>query len=108
MLTQDANAMAITNPVPPRARTDAEARAQVTAYHEWMVGTELAQGAAFLPEPERAAFLAYYRNFPKAGDAAALARYLRALWRLDTGWVSRWIAAQPRAPRILDAGSGFG
>jgi 2-polyprenyl-3-methyl-5-hydroxy-6-metoxy-1,4-benzoquinol methylase len=108
MLTQDAEAMATTSGVPPRARTDAEARAQVAAYHEWMVGTELAQGAAFLPEPERAAFLAYYRNFPKAGDAAALARYLRALWRLDTGWVSRWIAAQPRTPRILDAGSGFG
>jgi len=108
MPSQDASETTVTGTPEPRARTADDARVRVAAYHEWMIGTELAGGAAFLPEPERAAFLAYYRSFPKAGDAAALARYLRALWRLDTGWVSRWIAEQPRAPRILDAGSGFG
>jgi len=92
----------------PRARTAAEARDRVAAYHEWFVGTELSGGATFLPAAQRAAFLDYYKAFPKAGDRAELGRYLRALWRLDTGWVARWIAAQPATPRILDAGCGFG
>jgi len=84
------------------------ARARIAAFHDWFLGTELPSGAPFLPEDERAAFLDYYKSFPKHGETAAVARYVRGLWRLDTGWVARWIAAQPKTPRILDAGCGFG
>ncbi len=86
----------------------AEARERLRRIHEWFLGVELARGASFLPEDERTAFLDYYENYPKHDDVAAISRYLRALWRLDTGWVARWIAQRPIRPSILDAGSGFG
>jgi 2-polyprenyl-3-methyl-5-hydroxy-6-metoxy-1,4-benzoquinol methylase len=92
----------------PRPFPAEEARARLVRFHDWFIGTELLNGAPFLPDAERAAFLHYYREFPQRGNAAAVAKYLRALWRLDAGWVVRWIAAQPTRPRILDAGCGFG
>ncbi len=85
-----------------------EARARLVRFHDWFLGTELPSGMPFLPEPERTAFLDYYKRFPRRSERAAVAKYLRALWRLDTGWVARWIAAQPKPPRLLDAGCGFG
>src|SRR5262249_57359570 len=75
---------------------------------DWLVNTELAGGVRFLPDAERAAFLDYYKSFPKPGDQDAIDRYVRGLWRLDTGWVARWIAQHATTPRILDAGCGFG
>src|SRR5262249_59811935 len=42
------------------------------------------------------------------GDQDAIDRYVRGLWRLDTGWVARLIAQHATTPRILDAGCGFG
>jgi 2-polyprenyl-3-methyl-5-hydroxy-6-metoxy-1,4-benzoquinol methylase len=91
-----------------RRPTPREARARLARVVDWFVGTELASGVKFLPEGERAAFLDYYKSWPKSDDRAAVAKYVRGLWRLDAGWVMRWIAEQPTAPRILDAGCGFG
>jgi SAM-dependent methyltransferase len=79
---------------------------------EWNIQVEYPAAATFLPVAGREAFLDYYRSLPKPGDARALARYLRGMWRSEAGWVARWVArrhvAGGRRPRVLDAGSGFG
>jgi SAM-dependent methyltransferase len=73
----------------------------------WTVDEEYAALPPHLPGGEREAFVRYYQRLPKAGDGPAMRRFLRGQWRGDAGWVSRWLAAR-RAPRVLDAGSGFG
>jgi len=78
----------------------------------WMIEVEWAAHAEFLPAGEREAFADYYKSLPKAGDAAAIRRFLRGFWRSEAGWTARWIAAraaQQLGPvRVMDAGSGFG
>lgn len=78
----------------------------------WTIEKEYAGVQAHLPEGEREAFADYYKNLPKAGDEAAIRRYLRGFWRADAGWTARWLGARARAtgrrPRVMDAGSGFG
>jgi SAM-dependent methyltransferase len=67
-----------------------------------------------LPKELSQPFADYYDSLPAADDAAAIARYGRAMWRSEAGWLASWIAARARGttngsrPRVLDAGSGFG
>lgn len=92
--------------------TAAEAREAFERFVRWTIEQEYAPVQERLPEGEREAFAAYYRNLPKPGAEAAIARYLRGFWRSEAGWTARWIveraARQGRRPRVLDAGSGFG
>jgi 2-polyprenyl-3-methyl-5-hydroxy-6-metoxy-1,4-benzoquinol methylase len=77
----------------------------------WTIEVEWPAHAAFLPDGEREAFADYYRSLPRAGDSAAVRRFLRGYWRSEAGWTARWIADRARARRevrVMDAGSGFG
>lgn len=78
----------------------------------WTIEVEWPAHATFMPEGEREAFADYYRRLPRAGDEAAIERYLRGYWRAESGWTARWIearaAARPGPVRVMDAGSGFG
>jgi SAM-dependent methyltransferase len=78
----------------------------------WTIEVEWPAHAEFLPQGEREAFSDYYRKLPRAGDEAAIGRYLRGYWRGESGWSARWIearaAARPGPVRVMDAGSGFG
>jgi len=66
-------------------------RGRFEEFLRWTVEVEYPAHARFLPEGEREAFGDYYKNLPKPGDAAALARMLRGTWRGDSGWTARWI-----------------
>lgn len=78
----------------------------------WTIETEYGPVQEHLPEGERQAFADYYKNLPKPGDEAGIVRYLRGFWRSEAGWTARWLVdrarATGRAPRVMDAGSGFG
>ncbi|HET7224822.1 MAG TPA: class I SAM-dependent methyltransferase [Candidatus Eisenbacteria bacterium] len=78
----------------------------------WTIEQERPAVATFLPADECAGFVDYYRGLPAADDARAIAGYARGLWRGEAGWAARWIAAARartgRAPRVLDAGCGYG
>ncbi|MBI1799882.1 MAG: class I SAM-dependent methyltransferase [Candidatus Eisenbacteria bacterium] len=87
--------------------TAAETRKAFETFIRWTIEVERPEGATFLPEGEREAFLGYYRDLPAAGDEARIRRYLRGFWRSEAGWAARWLAARER-PRVMDAGSGFG
>lgn len=87
--------------------TTREAKARFDRFLRWTIEVEYPAHARFLPEGEREAFGDYYKNLPKPGDEAAIARKLRGTWRGDAGWTARWLAARER-PVVLDAGSGFG
>lgn len=88
------------------------ARESFERFVRWTIEQEYAAVQPRLPDGEREAFADYYKNLPKPGDEAAIRRYLRGFWRGDAGWTSRWLAdrraAVGRAPRVMDAGSGFG
>ncbi len=87
------------------ARNDA--RAAFEAFIRWTIAVERPEGATFLEEPQRAAFLDYYRDLPGPSDEDAIRRYLRGFWRSEAGWAARWLAARDH-PRVMDAGAGFG
>jgi len=78
----------------------------------WMIEVERPAAAEFLPAEERETFERYYASLPRPGEEAAIRRYLHVLGRSEAGWTARWIAAfaarTGRAPRVMDAGSGFG
>ncbi len=82
----------------------------------WTIEEERERLAPRLSPADREAFAAYYRGLPAANDAAGIRRYLRGLWAGEAGWVCRWLmwrvgagqGAPEGAPRVLDAGSGFG
>jgi SAM-dependent methyltransferase len=88
------------------------ARERFERFVRWTIQKEYGPIQARLPEGERAAFADYYKNLPKPGDEAAIARYLRGFWRSEAGWTARWIGERAKAigarPRVMDAGSGFG
>jgi SAM-dependent methyltransferase len=88
------------------------ARRAFDHFVRWTIEAEYGPVQAVLPPGEREAFADYYKNLPRPGDEAAIARYLRGFWRSEAGWTARWIADRSRrqgAPaRVLDAGSGFG
>lgn len=84
-----------------------EARRAFERFTRWTIEREPHHDAPYLPEGEREAFAAYYRALPRPGDETAIRRYLRGFWRGEAGFTSRWIARRA-APRVLDAGSGFG
>lgn len=89
-----------------------EARTAFDRFVRWTIEVEYGSVQDHLPPGEREAFADYYKNLPAPGDEAAIRRYLRGFWRGDAGWTSRWIVERSRAigraPRVLDAGSGFG
>jgi SAM-dependent methyltransferase len=78
----------------------------------WTIEQERPAVATFMPADERAGFVDYFRALPAPGDARAIAGYVRGLWRGEAGWAARWIAnaraRTGRAPRVLDAGCGYG
>jgi SAM-dependent methyltransferase len=88
------------------------ARAAFERLARWMIEVELPAAGEFLPAAERETFERYYQSLPGPGDHDAIRRYLDVLWWTEAGWTARWIAAfaarSGRAPRVLDAGSGFG
>ena len=92
--------------------TSAEARRAFERFVRWTIEKEYVPVQERLPDGEREAFAAYYKNLPKPGAEAAIERYLRGFWRSEAGWTARWIveraASIGRRPRVLDAGSGFG
>ncbi len=99
-------------PMEPRLPSMAP-RERFDAFVRWTIEVERPAAAGFLPAGEREPFLDYYKKLPAPGDAAAITRYLRGMWRSEAGWTSRWIAeraegASAEPPRVLDAGSGFG
>jgi SAM-dependent methyltransferase len=89
-----------------------DTRAAFQGLARWMIEFERPRSGEFLPPDERETFDRYYKDLPPPGAVAAIRRYLRGLWRLEAGWTARWIgdyvARHGRAPRVLDAGSGFG
>ena len=78
----------------------------------WTIEQEYGAVQEHLPAGEREAFADYYKRLPKAGDEAAIRRYLRGFWRSEAGWTARWLVERARATgrpaRVMDAGSGFG
>jgi len=88
-------------------RSAREARERFESLVRWTIEVERPGGVPFLPEPERGAFLDYYRNLPVPGDEARIRRFLRGFWRGEAGWAARWLAAREQ-PRVMDAGCGFG
>lgn len=92
--------------------TAAEARRAFERFVRWTIDKEYEPVQERLPDGEREAFAAYYKNLPKPGAEAAIERYLRGFWRSEAGWTARWIveraASIGKRPRVLDAGSGFG
>lgn len=88
------------------------ARAAFESFVRWTIEKEFEPVQARLPDGEREEFASYYNRLPRAGNEAAIARYLRGFWRSEAGWTARWIADRARSlgkrPRVLDAGSGFG
>ncbi|MBI1796593.1 MAG: methyltransferase [Candidatus Eisenbacteria bacterium] len=107
MTTDPARAAAVPAPPAVPAPGPAGARAAFERFLRWTVDEEYAALPARLPDGEREAFVRYYQRLPRPGDAPAMRPFLRGQWRGDAGWVARWLAAR-RAPRVLDAGSGFG
>ena len=89
-----------------------DARRVFDRFVRWTIEKEYGPVQSRLPEGEREAFADYYRNLPKPGDEAGIARYLRGFWRSEAGWTARWLVERARErgrrPRVLDAGSGFG
>ena len=89
-----------------------DAHAAFNRLVRWTITDELPAAPGFLPSEECREFTSYYRDLPAPGDRARIARYLRGMWRAEAGWTARWLAAfaarAGRAPRVLDAGSGFG
>jgi 2-polyprenyl-3-methyl-5-hydroxy-6-metoxy-1,4-benzoquinol methylase len=87
-------------------------RAAFEEFVRWSIVTERPGAPGFLPAGECDEFMRYYRGLPAPGDVAAIRRYTRGLWRSEAGWVARWLgdraARTGRAPRVMDAGSGFG
>lgn len=79
----------------------------------WTIEREPSILRRLLADAETEAFLRYYKSLPQAGDAHAIRRYIRGLWRGETGWAVRWIADRQKqnhgvTPRVLDAGCGYG
>lgn len=89
-----------------------DARQSFDEFVRWTIEAEYGPVQQHLPAGEREAFADYYKNLPRPGDEPAIRRYLRGFWRSDAGWTARWLVdrarATGRAPRVLDAGSGFG
>lgn len=89
-----------------------DAREAFEQFVRWTIEKEYTPLQARLPGGEREAFADYYKNLPSPGDEPAIRRYLRGFWRSDAGWTARWLVDRARrtgrAPRVLDAGSGFG
>jgi SAM-dependent methyltransferase len=96
------------------ARVTPDARNRFEEFVAWTIREELPARDTFLPKEHSQSFADYYDSLPAAGDRAAIARYTRALWRSEAGWLAGWIAERAGArrngspPRVLDAGSGFG
>lgn len=92
--------------------TDIETHRAFERFARWTIEQERPSAAAFLSGDELAGFLDYYRALPAPDDARGIAHYVRGLWRGEAGWAARWIAAararDGRAPRVLDAGCGYG
>lgn len=89
-----------------------QARASFERFARWTIEKEFGPLQTRLPQGEREEFAKYYANLPRAGQEARIRRYLRGFWRSEAGWTARWLAerrrAIGRAPRVMDAGSGFG
>lgn len=103
-------------PAAPRATTGpataADGMRAVFDLARWMIEVERPAAGGFLPPDEHEPFERYYASLPRPGDEAAIRRYLHVLGRSEAGWTARWIADRAartgRAPRVMDAGSGFG
>ena len=89
-----------------------DTQAAFERFVRWTIEQERPAAETFLAGDELAGFLDYYRALPAPGDARGIAHYVRGLWRGEAGWAARWIAAararDGRAPRVLDAGCGYG
>ena len=93
----------------------AEVRRRFEEFVRWSIEKEWSDLSPRLSAEQREAFHAYYRLQLAHAFSPSCDRYVRALWRGETGWVARWIASRSGrgagpggVPRVLDAGSGFG
>jgi 2-polyprenyl-3-methyl-5-hydroxy-6-metoxy-1,4-benzoquinol methylase len=82
-------------------------RREMERFLRWTMDQEPALLEPRLEPAEWEEFHRYYRSLPGPDRPAEQARFVRGFWRSEAGFVLRWLEKRP-APRVLDAGSGFG